>query len=78
MMPWGYGGFGGWLGWLGPVFMLLFWALIITGIVLLVRYLIRQGRSSEREDSALEILKRRYARGEIGKDEYESKRRDLL
>ncbi|MBI2171195.1 MAG: SHOCT domain-containing protein [Chloroflexi bacterium] len=33
---------------------------------------------ASREDSALEILKRRYARGDISKEEYEEKKRDLL
>ncbi len=78
-MMWGpgYGGWGHWGGWLGPVFMLVFWALAITGVVFLVRYLLRQGRGADREDSALEMLKRRYARGEIEKEEFEAKRRDL-
>ena len=74
-MMWGLG-YGGW-SWMGPVFMLAFWALLIAGGVLLVRYLVRQGRSGDRQESALEILKRRYAKGEIEKDEFEARRKDL-
>jgi putative membrane protein len=76
----GWGHWGYWGGWLGPLIMVVFWALIVVGVVFLVRYLVRQGRGAGgagREDSALEILKRRYARGEIDKDEFEAKRRDL-
>ena len=62
---------------MGPVFMLVFWALLIAGGVLLVRYLVRQGRAGDRQESALEILKRRYAKGEIEKDEFEARRKDL-
>ena len=76
-MMWGWGGYGGWGHWFGPVFMVAFWALIVTGIVFLVRFLARQGRAPGHEDSALEILKRRYARGEIDKEEFEAKRKDL-
>jgi putative membrane protein len=57
--------------------MLLFWGLIVAGFVLGIRWLIRQGRES-RPDPALEILRQRYARGEIGRDEFEAKKRDLL
>ncbi|MGE5306156.1 MAG: SHOCT domain-containing protein, partial [Alphaproteobacteria bacterium] len=57
-------------------FMLIFLILVIVGIVLLVRYLSPHGRSKSTED-ALEILKRRYARGEIQKAEFEDKRKDL-
>ena len=79
-MMWGlgYGGWGHWGGWLGPIFMFVFWALVIAGVVLLVRFLARQGRAAGHEDSALEILKRRYARGEIEKEEFEAKRKDLI
>jgi len=57
--------------------MLAFWALVITGGVFLVRYLVRQGRAGNHQESALEILKRRYAQGEIEKEEFEAKRKDL-
>ena len=68
-----------WWGWgLGMFFMmLLFWGLIIVGLVLGIRWLISQGKES-RSDSALEILRQRYARGEIDKEEFETKKRDLL
>ena len=67
---WGIWGFGMML------FMFLFWALVITGIVLGIRWLIRQGRP-EMSDSALEILRQRYARGDINREEFEAKRKDL-
>lgn len=67
---WGIWGFGMML------FMFLFWALVITGIVLGIRWLVRQGRP-EMSDSALEILRQRYARGEINREEFEAKRKDL-
>jgi len=47
-----------------------------VGIVLGIRWLVTQGRES-RSDSALDILRQRYARGEINKDEFEAKKRDL-
>ena len=58
------------------LFMLLFWGAVIVGIVLGIRWLISQGKASQ-SDSALEILRQRYARGEINKDEFEAKKRDL-
>ena len=56
--------------------MLVFWGLVIWGVVVGIRWLVRQGRD-ERTDRALEILRERYARGEIGKEEFEARRRDL-
>jgi len=58
------------------LFMLLFWGAVIVGIVLGIRWLIGQGKTSQ-SDSALEILRQRYARGEINKEEFEAKKRDL-
>lgn len=68
-------------GWVGYVFMVAFLAVGIVAIVLWVKSWLEQGRpgSASREpESALEILKKRYARGEINKQEFEEKRRDLL
>ena len=56
--------------------MLVFWGLVIAGIVLAIRGLAGQGERS-RSDRALDILRERYARGEINKDEFEAKQRDL-
>ncbi len=76
MMGWGYG-----MGWFGMIFMGLFWVAIIVGIIFLIRWLFvstgAKGHGAVSEDSPLEILKRRYARGEINKEEFEQKRRDL-
>jgi putative membrane protein len=56
--------------------MLTFWGLVIAGLIALVRWLVMQGRES-RTDTALEILRQRYARGEINKEEFDAKKRDL-
>ncbi len=69
MGGWGYGGY--WI--LG----LIFWILVIIGLVLLIKYL-WEGGGTKRTDSALEILKRRYASGEISKEEFEEKKKDLV
>ena len=61
----------------GMLFMALFWMALIVGGVLMVMWGMRQGGVS-RGDSALEILKQRYARGEIDQQEFEEKKRDLL
>ncbi len=86
----GYGGWGmgpgmmGWgnTGWFGPIFMIIFWVLLIVLIVLLIRWLLSAGHAGNRDhhvagESALEILKKRYARGEIDKEEFEAKKKDL-
>lgn len=66
------GGFGWWGMGFGVVFMLLFWLLIILGIVALIRWLQQQSpsdRQGARGKTPLDVLKERYARGEIGKEE---------
>ena len=77
MGPGMMGGFG-W-GWFMPLLMILFWGLVIWGIVALIRGVTTTcaGSSSGHAELALEVLKRRYAQGEISKQEYEEKRRDL-
>ena len=73
---WGNMQFGGgsWGG-LG-IGMVLVWGVILAIIVLLVRGV--AGRSPTSVDKTpLQLLKERYARGDIGREEFEQKKRDL-
>ena len=78
----GPGMMGGWgMGWFGGIFMILFWILILIGLVFVIKWLI-QSTSRARNNGqsgyrALEILKERYARGEIDKAQFEDMKRDL-
>ena len=56
--------------------MILFWGLVIGGVVLVARSFLSLGREKKTPE-ALEILKQRYARGEIEKAEFEEKKKDL-
>ncbi len=74
---------GNWgMGWFGGVFMIIFWVLVLVGLILFIKWLIQAtGRGSiagNTGSSALEILKERYARGEIDKTQFESMKRDLV
>ena len=72
------------MGWFGMIFMIIFWGLIIVGLVSLIRWLVQnmssKGPSIDRMGSskAIDILKDRYARGEINRDEFESMKKDLI
>ena len=60
----------------GGFFMGLFWILVIGVVVyLLVNFSKRQG--PETKETPLDILKKRYAQGDISKEEYEQMKRDL-
>lgn len=83
MTPGGMMGGGWWgpgYGLFGWLFMLLFWVLIIAGAVLIVRWLMDQARSpgSASQETALDILKKRYASGEITKEQFEAMKQDLM
>lgn len=75
---WG-GGWGGMI--LGPFMMILLVALIVMIVVLALRWLGSSGHTATPHGSApkapLDILKTRFARGEIDKDEFEDRRRIL-
>lgn len=78
----GFGMMGGTWGWNGGIFMLLFWIVIIAAGIFFVRWLISVGKgdgtiSLPNRNSPLDILKRRYAMGEINKEQYESMRQDV-
>jgi putative membrane protein len=70
MFMWGAGGL------VMMLMMPVFWGLVIARLVLGVRWLAGQGHSARR-DEALEILRQRYARGDIDKQEFETRKRDL-
>jgi len=78
------GGSGMWYGagWLGMLFPIIFWVLVIVGIVVLIRWIGTMSKGGPQqggtqEDSAMELLRRRYAKGDITKEEFEEKKRDL-
>ena len=62
-------------------FMLVLWIVVLGLIIWAVVAAVRPGESSGSDSattsSALDVLKKRYARGEINKEEYEEKKRDL-
>ncbi len=66
-----FGGMGFGFGW---IFMILFWGLIILGITYFVKQLLGSSKTYSGMESAEEILKKRYAAGEILKDEYNEKK----
>jgi putative membrane protein len=75
---WHYYWEGGWWGFLIlMLIMIFFWGFIIGGVALVVRFILSAGRG-RRPPEALEILKQRYAKGEIEKAEFEEKKKDLM
>lgn len=79
----GYGphpGMMGWGGWImGPIMMVIFFALLIAAVFVVLRLLgIGPGRNpSGGSDRSLEILRERFARGEIDKSEFEERKNAL-
>ena len=61
-----------------PILWIVVIGLIVWAVVVAVRRPGESDSSNRPVDSALEILKRRYARGEINKEEYEAKKKDLI
>ena len=59
--------------------MIVFWVAVIVGIALLVKWMASSGKEAgtSAKESPMEMLKRRYAGGEIGKEEFEEKKNDL-
>ena len=72
MMHWGEYGWGMGFGW---VVMIVFWVFVIMGVIFLARII---SGGTKKEETALDILKKRYARGDITKEEYDRMSADLL
>ena len=66
------------------IFMSIFWILIIVGLVYLAKWLIYDSKGEKfrihrpSDPRAIDLLKERYARGEIDKAEFEAKKKDLM
>lgn len=77
-LPGGYGGGFG-INWFIPVIMIILLGLVIWAVVAWLRNMNGRGRIGPVSggSAALEILDRRYASGEINKEEYEQKKKDL-
>lgn len=73
-MHWDFG-WGMGFGWL---FMVLFWALVILGVVFIFKMVSERSRPGEKGETALDILKKRYAKGEITKEDFERMKEDLM
>ena len=63
--------------------MSIFWILIIVGLVFLAKWLIFDAKGEKfsihrhSDSRAMDLLKERYARGEIDKEEFEAKKKDI-
>ncbi len=74
MMHWGDYSWGWGMGFGGP-FMVIFWLLVIVCIAYLIK---RMAGGDKKDETALDILKKRYAKGEISREEYERIKDELL
>jgi putative membrane protein len=71
-----------WTGWFGGIFMILLSVVILVVVLIAIRRLMESGgrtgpASRPGRETALDILKKRYARGEISREQFESMRRDI-
>lgn len=79
MNSWHFGTHWGWSHMIfGPLIMVLFWVALIVAIIFAVRWISgRRSDSSDTQKTPIEILRERYARGEIDKEEFEERKRIL-
>ena len=79
----GTGERGCWYGWghmMGPGFGGMFmWILLLIAVVLIVYFLMRmlKGSGTSPHETPLDVLKKRYAKGEISKEKFEEMKKDL-
>ena len=85
----GYDRYGGGMGpgmigygavWVMGIINIIFWVAVIIGVIYLIKWLSassKQGGKEKKENTALDILKERYAKGEINREEFEEKKKVL-
>lgn len=75
-------GFWGGFGTIWMILNFIFFALIIAGIVILIVWIVKRISLTEpkelKKEGAIEILKERYAKGELTKKEFEDMKKDLI
>jgi putative membrane protein len=64
-------------GFFGWIWMLLFWVLVIAGIIYLIKSIASTQDIRKENTKSIDILKERYAKGEIDKKEFEEKKKEL-
>lgn len=72
-----YWGYYRWSMGFGLIMMIAFWVLVIVCLVLFIKFLFKSGRHVDSQDSALDILRKRYARGEIDGEEFQRIKDDI-
>ncbi len=86
MHGWDWGHFDSGFGIAGGIIMMVFWTAVLVAVILFIVWLVRQTQtdggqnasdSGSAGETALDILERRYARGEIDKAEFEEKKNTL-
>lgn len=63
--------FGG--GWM----MFFWWFIIIVLVILIIRAVMNSGQNKQHKETPMEILKRRYAKGEIDEEEFQRRKQEL-
>lgn len=82
MMGWGNQGYGMWgMGGFGWIIMILFWVVVIAGLVMLFRHFLSgtgTGHPAGQDRDPIRILEQRFANGEIDIQEFEERKKILL
>lgn len=76
-MHYGWNMMGGGFFGIGWIMIILFWIVVILGIVALIKWIVGSDKTDHSSQKPLEILKERYARGEIDKKEYQEMKKEI-
>jgi len=68
-----------WGGYIIMLFLIVFWVFIVVALIALIRWIFssKKAQTIKSEKNALDILKERYAKGEIDQFEFEEKKKNL-